>query len=142
ELLEGEELRCLIAERRPVDLEDKLSVMMQVCDGLHYAHQQGTVHGSIKPENIFLLQSGQVKILDFGVARTGLITGTLRCPSPEQIEGRADHRSDIFSVGAVCYEFLSLRPPFVGDDPIHLLEQLRTEVPPSLTELDQTIPRD
>src|SRR5262249_41931021 len=93
---------------------------------------------------------GPAKILDFGIAqmaateggltRTGLIMGTLRYISPEQVRGRADHRSDIYSVGAVFYELLTYRPPFLGDDPIHLLEQLRTEKPPSLTELDPTVP--
>src|SRR5262252_8542268 len=122
ELLDGEELRRLIAQRRPLTLEDKLSVMLQVCDGLHYAHQRGIVHRDIKPANIFLLRNGQVKILDFGIAqvattdagltRTGLIMGTLRYISPEQVRGQASSRSDIFSVGAVFYEFLSLRAPF------------------------------
>src|SRR5215470_5701290 len=88
ELLDGDELRHLIARRTPLPLEDKLSVMAQVCDGLHYAHQKGIVHRDIKPGNIMRLGSGQVKILDFGIAqienlhetltRTGLIMGTLR----------------------------------------------------------------
>ena len=138
EFLEGEELQArLIAQRRPLALEDKLSLMVQVCDGLHYAHQNGIVHRDIKPGNIFVLRDGQVKILDFGIARianadagltrTGLIMGTLRYMSPEQARGRADHRSDIFSVGAVFYELLGSRPPFTGDDPMEILEQLRTE---------------
>src|SRR5712692_1572193 len=149
ELLEGQELRRLITPGTSLTLEDKLSVMVQACGGLHYAHQKGIVHRDIKPGNIFLLRNGQVKILDFGIAhmattegltRTGLIMGTLRYISPEQVRGRADHRSDIFSIGAVFYEVLSFRPPFTGEDPMHLLEQLRTEEPPALTELDPTIP--
>ncbi len=126
ELLDGVELRRLIADRAPLALEEKLSIMSQVCDGLFYAHQRGIVHRDIKPGNIMRLRSGQVKILDFGIAqmesvqetltRTGLIMGTLRYMAPEQIRGRADHRTDIFAVGAVCYEFLSLRPPFSGND--------------------------
>jgi serine/threonine protein kinase len=150
EFLEGEELRHLIARRKDFAIEDKLSVMMQVCDGLNYAHQKGIVHRDIKPSNIFLLANGQVKILDFGIAqvanteagltRTGLIIGTLRYISPEQVRGRTDHRSDIFSVGAVFYELLSSRPAFIGDDPLNLLEQLRSEEPPLLHVLDPTIP--
>ncbi len=150
ELLEGEELKRLVAQRKPLPLEDRLAIMVQVCDGLHYAHQRGIVHRDVKPGNIFVLRSGQVKILDFGIAqianteagltRTGLIMGTLRYISPEQVRGRVDHRSDIYSVGAVFYELLSMRPPFTGDDPMHLLEQLRTEEPPPLEQLDPTIP--
>ena len=151
ELLEGEELKRIIVERRVLALEDKLAMMMQVCDGLDYAHKKGVVHRDVKPGNIFLLRNGKVKILDFGIAhiattegltRTGLIMGTLRYISPEQVRGRADRRSDIFSVGAVFYEVLSFRPPFTGADPMHLLEQLRTEEPPSLTELDPNIPAE
>jgi hypothetical protein len=150
ELLEGEELRHLIAQRRTPPLEDKLSIMVQVCGGLHYAHHKGIVHRDIKPANIFLQRNGQVKILDFGIAqmanteggltRTGLIMGTLRYISPEQVRGRADHRSDIYSAGAVFYELLSMRPPFAGDDPMELLEKLRTEAPPPLEQLDPSIP--
>ena len=150
EFLEGEELRRLITDRTPVTLEDKLAVMLQICDGLHYAHQKGVVHRDIKPGNIFLLRDGQAKILDFGIAqiatteagltRTGLIMGTLRYISPEQVRGRADHRSDIFSIGAVFYEFLSFRPAFTGEDPMQILEQLRADDPPPLSGLDPTIP--
>ena len=150
ELLDGEELRRLIAQSKPLALEDKLSVIAQICDGLHYAHQKGIVHRDVKPGNIFLLRNGQVKILDFGIAqiatidrgltRTGLIMGTLRYIAPEQVRGRANARSDIYSVGAVCYELLGLRPPFAGDDPIHLLEQLRTEEPTPLHGLDPSLP--
>src|SRR6185369_5392238 len=121
ELLEGEELKHLIAQRKVLALQDKLSIMVQVCDGLHYAHQNGIVHRDIKPGNIFLLPGGQVKILDFGIAkmanaeggltRAGLIMGSVRYMSPEQVSGRVDHRSDIFSLGAVLFEFLSMRPP-------------------------------
>jgi hypothetical protein len=152
ELLEGDELRKLIAQRTALTLQDKLSIMMQVCDGLHYAHERGIVHRDVKPGNIMLLRNGQVKVLDFGIAqiaateggltRTGLIMGTLRYIAPEQVRGRADHRADIFSVGAVTYELIGLRPPFTGDDPMQILEQLRTEDPPLLTEVDPTIPAE
>src|SRR6266852_1421752 len=152
EFLEGEELRRVITQRKPLPIEDKLAVMLQVCDGLHYAHQKGIVHRDIKPGNIFLLRNGQAKILDFGIAQitttkggltgSGPIMGTLRYISPEQVRGRADHRSDMFSVGAVFYEFLSFRPAFTGKDAMSLLEQVRTEDPPSLSRLDPTIPTE
>jgi eukaryotic-like serine/threonine-protein kinase len=139
ELLQGQELRQVIAQRQALSLEGNFAVMIQVCDGLHYAHQKGIVHRDIKPGNIILLKNGLAKVLDFGIAhvasaegaltRTGLIMGTLRYISPEQARGRVDHRSDMFSLGAVFYEFLTYRPAFPGDDPIQILEQLRSGAP-------------
>ena len=152
ELLDGEELGRVIARQAQLSLKDKLDIVKQICDGLHYAHQKGVVHRDIKPANILVLPTGQVKILDFGIAqiagaathrdltRTGLFMGTLRYMAPEQVRGQADRRSDIFSVAAVSYELLSGRPPFGGDDPLQILEQLRTTTPPRLTALDPSLP--
>ena len=137
ELLEGEDLRHLIAQRRDLALEDKLSIMGQVCEGLSYAHHQGIVHRDIKPANIFLLRTGRVKILDFGVAqiatadsgltRTGLIMGTLRYIAPEQVQGRLT-TGPTSSRSARSLRASSLRPPFSGEDVLQLLEQLRTRI--------------
>jgi hypothetical protein len=151
ELLEGEELKQVIGERRPVPLAQKLQWMRELCDGLHYAHQKGIIHRDVKPGNIFLTRDGQVKILDFGIARiaagtdpgltqTGLIMGTLRYMAPEQARGRVDHRADIFSVGAVLYELLGYRPAFDAENPIEILEKIRSENPPPLTEIDPDLP--
>jgi serine/threonine protein kinase len=153
ELLEGEELRQLIARQTPLTLDQKLAIVRQICDGLYHAHQKGVVHRDIKPANIFLLPSGQVKILDFGIAqivaaatthgdltRAGMMMGTPRYMAPEQVRGKADHRSDIFSVGAVAYELLSGRPPFTGEHPMEILEQLRTVTPPPLSMIDPGLP--
>ena len=154
ELLEGEELRRVIDRQAQLTLKDKLDIVRQICDGLHYAHQKGVVHRDIKPANILVQPTGQVKILDFGIAqiagaatqrdltRTGMFLGTLRYMAPEQVRGQADRRSDIFSVAAVSYELLSGRPPFPGDDPLQILEQLRTATPPRLTELDPSLPSE
>jgi hypothetical protein len=152
ELLEGEELRRLIADRRRLALEDKLALMIQVCDGLYYAHQRGVIHRDIKPGNVIVLPDGAAKIVDFGLAlvatlgagltKSGLVMGTFRYISPEQARGRPDHRSDMYSLGSVFYEFLSYRPALTGQDPMHLLEQLRTEDPPTLSELDVGVPAD
>ena len=142
ELLEGEELRQLIASRKNIGLGEKLSLMVQVCKGVEYAHSKGVIHRDIKPGNIFVLTDGHVKLLDFGVARfahidtgltrAGLIMVTLRYMSPEQCRGRADHRSDIFSVGAVFYELLTYRQAFTGDDTFGLIEQVQNAEPPPL----------
>jgi hypothetical protein len=152
ELLEGDELRQLIARRAIPHLEDKLPLMIQICEGLEYAHEKGIVHRDVKPGNIFVLRNGQVKILDFGIAqiaaaetgltRAGLIVGTLQYMAPERARGQGGHTSDIFSVGAVFYEFLTNRAPFAGDDPIEILEKLRTENPPRLREVDPNAPAE
>ena len=150
ELLDGEELRNIIAQGKALPLEDKLSIIEQMCTGLHYAHQKGIIHRDIKPGNIMVLRDGQVKVLDFGIAqiqtntvgltRTGLIMGTLKYIAPEQVHGIASHRSDIFSVGSVSYELLSSRPAFAGGDPMQILEQLQKADPPRIDVVDSTIP--
>jgi serine/threonine protein kinase len=152
ELLEGDELRQLIARRALAHLEDKLAIMIQICEGLEYAHEKGVVHRDVKPGNIFVLRNGQVKILDFGIAqiaaaergltRAGLIVGTLQYMAPERARGQGGHASDIFSVGAVFYEFLTNRAPFAGDDPIEILEKLRTENPPRLRSVEPNAPAE
>ena len=126
--------------------------MIQICEGLEYAHEKGVVHRDVKPGNIFVLRNGQVKILDFGIAqiaaaetgltRAGLIVGTLQYMAPERARGQGGHASDIFSVGAVFYELLANRAPFSGEDPIEILDKLRTENPPRLSEVDPSLPAE
>ena len=150
ELLEGNELRQLIAKRAIAHLEDKFPLMVQICDGLEFAHDKGIVHRDVKPANIFVLRNGQVKILDFGIAhiaaaqtgltRAGLIVGTLQYMAPERARGQGSHHSDIFSVGAVFYELLTNQAPFTGDDPIEILEKLRSQDPPPLTTVEPSLP--
>ena len=152
EFLEGEELRQLIAQRRPLGLEQKISLMLQACDGLGYAHARGIIHRDIKPGNIFVLANGRVKLLDFGIARlatgdpdltrTGFVMGTVRYMSPEQSRGRVDKRSDIFSLGAVFYELLAYQAAFAGEDPMDIMEAVRTREPAPLTSVDAGFPAD
>ncbi|HEY3064814.1 MAG TPA: protein kinase [Methylomirabilota bacterium] len=152
EFLEGEELRQVIGQRRNLGLENKLSLMLQACDGLGYAHARGIIHRDIKPGNIFVLSTGRVKLLDFGIARlatgdpdltrTGFVMGTLRYMSPEQSRGRVDKRSDIFSLGAVFYELLTYKPAFPGDDPMEIMEAVRLLEPAPLTSVDPSLPAD
>jgi eukaryotic-like serine/threonine-protein kinase len=124
ELLEGTDLKDVISRRALPRLEDKLAVIEQICDGLAYAHTKGVVHRDLKPANIHLLPSGTVKVMDFGLARldksdmtkTGTVMGTPNYMSPEQVRGeRVDRRSDVFSVGAVMYEFLAGHKPFESE---------------------------
>ncbi len=149
ELLEGQPLSRIIDQVSPPPLRRKLGLMIQVCEGLAFAHQRGVVHRDIKPANVFVLENGQVKILDFGIARvggsdltrTGLLMGTPNYMSPEQARGRrTDARSDIFSVGAVFYELLSSRKPFAADDYFETMEKVRSEDPLPLQTLVATLP--
>ena len=122
ELLEGSDLRELLAEGKVASLEDKLAIMEQILDGLAFAHAKGVVHRDLKPGNVHVLPNGQVKIMDFGLARraqdgaaTGVIMGTPYYMAPEQVRGeRATARSDIFSLGAMFYEMLGGKRPFPG----------------------------
>ena len=122
ELLEGNDLRELLAEGKVASLEDKLAIMEQILDGLAFAHAKGVVHRDLKPGNVHVLPNGQVKIMDFGLARraqdgaaTGVVMGTPYYMAPEQVRGeRATARSDIFSLGAMFYEMLGGKRPFPG----------------------------
>jgi predicted Ser/Thr protein kinase len=152
EYLEGEELRQVISQRRDLALESKLALMVQICEGLAYAHQNGIVHRDIKPSNVFISRDGVAKVLDFGVARiasakedltrTGLLMGTLRYMSPEQSQGRVDERSDMFSAAAVFYELIAYHPPLALDNPMDMLEELRSAASPSRFRPDTAIPED
>src|SRR5262245_6871509 len=123
EYVRGETVAELIKRHRVLPMSEKLTILEDVCAGLHYAHSVGIVHRDIKPANVMRLETGLVKVLDFGVARTGGgpvtrvgdVVGTLNYMSPEQLLGEpVDHRSDIYSVGALAYELLTLRMAFPG----------------------------
>jgi len=142
ELLEGVDLGTEAATRR-FPVPEAVSIVERVADALSFAHDRGVVHRDIKPPNIMLVGGGRVKIMDFGIARmrssdlktqTGLMMGTPRYMSPEQVAGRpVDQRSDIFSLGTVLYELLTGTKLFAGDDATEMMynvSQLRP-VPPS-----------
>ncbi len=121
---EGETLKQRL-ESGPIEADDIVQVGIQIADGLIRAHEAGIVHRDIKPANIILTKRGEVKILDFGIARLGATTrltkthhtpGTASYMSPEQVRGEeTDHRSDLFSVGVVLYELVTRKRPFVAD---------------------------
>jgi serine/threonine protein kinase len=119
--------------------------MARMCEGLAFAHSRGIVHRDIKPANLFVTSEGQLKILDFGVARiasskltrSGLIVGTPDYMSPEQVMGRVvDQRSDIFSAGVVCYQLLSGRKPFAAKRLPEVLNNVMAVTPTALTEAE------
>ena len=146
---EGETLKDRIA-RGPVDLETAIRIAIEMCDGLSRAHESGIVHRDIKPGNTMITTRGQVKILDFGLAklsgetaltRTGTTVGTALYMSPEQAAGKAiDQRSDVWSMGIVLYEMLTGRRPFKGANSSAVIYSILHEEPKPITEIDKSLP--
>jgi eukaryotic-like serine/threonine-protein kinase len=143
EFLTGTDLEQIIKNKIDLLLPKKLDILIQTSIGLGYAHQNGIVHRDIKPANIRLLDNGDVKIMDFGIAkisashftRTGMIMGTPHYMAPEQIRGeKVDRRADIFSLGVVLYELLTFRKPFPGDNPTTVLFKIIHSEPEPLTD--------
>ena len=141
ELLEGSDLKDLISSHGLTDLDQKLDIMEQICEGLAFAHSMEVVHRDLKPGNVHVHHGGQVKIMDFGLARlgasemtrTGMVMGTPHYMSPEQVRGeKADARSDVFALGAMFYELLAGRKAFDGDSMHTVLFQVLQEEPEPL----------
>ncbi|HVR71389.1 MAG TPA: protein kinase [Vicinamibacteria bacterium] len=149
ELLEGIDLKEAIRARTLATLDDQLAVMEQICDGLAFAHAKGVVHRDIKPANLHIQPDGNVKIMDFGLARlgesemtaTGMILGTPHYMSPEQVRGeKADARSDVFSLGAVFYELLAYHKAFDADSMHSILFQVLEHQPAPLRRFSPDLP--
>jgi serine/threonine protein kinase/TolB-like protein/Tfp pilus assembly protein PilF len=125
EYVKGENLKSYIKRKRTLSEDKALSIAKQVCEGLMEAHRLGVVHRDLKPQNIMVDEKGDVKIMDFGIARsveapgvtqTGVMIGTPDYISPEQAEGEvADQRSDIYALGVILYEMVTGSVPFKGD---------------------------
>jgi serine/threonine protein kinase/tetratricopeptide (TPR) repeat protein len=161
ELLEGESLRRKLDES-PISRKQAVDYALQVAAGLSAAHERGIIHRDLKPENLFVTQDGRVKILDFGLAKRlaavvpgeetsaptvsghtepGTVMGTVGYKSPEQVRGLSvDHRSDIFSFGAILYELLSGRRAFKRGTPADTMSAILKEEPPELAESGQNVP--
>ena len=143
EFLEGASIQKVIADRSDIPILKKVQIVIDTCKGLDYAHQHGIVHRDVKPGNIVVLNNGQVKIVDFGIARvgvssmtrTGVVLGTVMYMSPEQVQGQTvDARSDVFSLGVVLYELLTYQTPFPGDDVPSILYKILNEPPEAITK--------
>ena len=150
ELLEGADLRDAIERRLLPSLEEKVRVMEQICSALAFAHSKGVVHRDLKPANVHIQPNGQVKIVDFGLARMstsnmtqeGIVLGTPNYMSPEQALGdKVDARSDIFSAGAVFYELLTNHKPFDADSTPGVLFQVVHKEPPAIRQWSPEVPR-
>ena len=150
ELLEGDELRAILSTGHPLPAVQVLDVASQVAEGLAYAHERHIVHRDIKPANVMVVRDGLVKITDFGIARmrtndvktmTGMILGSPKYMSPEQVAGkRADHRSDLFSLGVVLHEMLTGQPPFQADTVHGLMYQTLNSTPAAPSSRNPELP--
>jgi len=150
-LYEGLTLREKIAER-PLKLEDAIEITSQVARGLARAHESGIIHRDVKPANIFITNGGEVRILDFGLAKlhgqtkltlTGTTLGTVSYMAPEQARGEeADHRADIWSLGVLMYEMLTGQQPFKGEHEQAIIYSILNEDPEPITAVRTGIPLD
>jgi eukaryotic-like serine/threonine-protein kinase len=150
EYVEGRTLREVLQIEGGVMPSRALEIVAGVCSALQYSHAAGIIHRDIKPANVMLTPSGQIKVMDFGIARamasasstmtqTAAVIGTAQYLSPEQARGEVvDARSDIYSTGCLLYELLTGRPPFIGDSPVSVAYQhVREDAdPPSVLEPD------
>ncbi|WBB57880.1 Stk1 family PASTA domain-containing Ser/Thr kinase [Streptomyces sp. WMMC500] len=146
EYVDGSTLRELLHSGRKLLPERTLEMCTGILQALEYSHRSGIVHRDIKPANVMLTRTGQVKVMDFGIARamgdsgmtmtqTAAVIGTAQYLSPEQAKGeQVDARSDLYSTGCLLYELLTGRPPFVGDSPVAVAYQhVREEAQPPST---------
>jgi eukaryotic-like serine/threonine-protein kinase len=140
EFIEGRTLAEFLGSGKTLTPDHATQVAGEVCNALTVAHTQGVIHRDIKPGNIMVTRDGSVKVMDFGIARlvsgpetapqTSVVMGTATYISPEQAKGQAvDARSDIYSLGAVLYEMLAGRPPFVGESSVAVAYKQVNEVP-------------
>ncbi|RKE20326.1 Stk1 family PASTA domain-containing Ser/Thr kinase [Streptomyces sp. TLI_171] len=143
EYVEGSTLRELLHTGRRLLPERALEMTIGILQALEYSHRAGIVHRDIKPANVMLTRQGNVKVMDFGIARamgdagmtmtqTSAVIGTAQYLSPEQAKGETvDARSDLYSTGCLLYELLTVRPPFIGDSPVAVAYQhVREEAAP------------
>jgi len=152
EYVNGRTLKEVLAVEGPLPPRRALEIVAEICSALEFSHRHGIIHRDIKPGNVMLTQTGQIKVMDFGIARalassgstmtqTSAVIGTAQYLSPEQARGEAvDARSDVYATGCVLYELLCGQPPFVGDSPVsvayqHVREDAR---PPSLLNREVT----
>jgi eukaryotic-like serine/threonine-protein kinase len=151
EYVDGSTLRELLHSGRKLLPERALEMTAGILQALEYSHRNGIVHRDIKPANVMLTRTGQVKVMDFGIARamadsgmtmtqTAAVIGTAQYLSPEQAKGeQVDARSDLYSTGCLLYELLTVRPPFIGDSPVAVAYQHVREEPQPPSAFDPEV---
>jgi serine/threonine protein kinase len=152
EWLEGEDLATRL-RRGPLGVEESQRLVTRAAEALGVAHSRGIVHRDIKPSNLFLTADGDIKVIDFGIARTatvaldmtrtGMILGTPGYLAPEQARRGAralDARADVFALGCVLFECLTGQPAFSGDNPLAILSRVLLEEVPAVSTLRADVP--
>jgi serine/threonine-protein kinase len=154
EFVNGRTLKEVLAAEGRLMPRRALEITADICAALEFSHRHGIIHRDIKPGNVMLTQTGQVKVMDFGIARalasgattmtqTSAVIGTAQYLSPEQARGEAvDARSDVYATGCVLYELLTGHPPFVGDNPVSVAYQHVREDPLPPSESNRDVPPD
>ena len=155
EFVQGRTLASILKEKLRLTARQACDVAVDVASALGFAHENGVVHRDIKPGNILIGSTGQIKVADFGIARalgsavedgltqTGSVMGTATYLSPEQAQGsQPDPRSDIYSLGVMMYEMVAGRAPFIGDNAVGVAYQQVHGVPPALSEFVSDTPRE
>jgi len=149
QFLEGQDLEHRMRSPEGISLARKVEIGLAVAAGLAHAHASGIVHRDVKPANVFITDEGQVKLLDFGLARlvtseltrSNVMVGTVNYMAPEQLRGeKTDHRVDIFSFGVVLYELLGGKKPFQAESFASTMYKILEETPEPLERLDPELP--
>src|SRR5256885_1834628 len=154
DFVNGRTLKEVLAAEGRLMPRRALEITADICAALEFSHRHGIIHRDIKPGNVMLTQTGQVKVMDFGIARalasgastmtqTSAVIGTAQYLSPEQARGEAvDARSDVYATGCVVYELLCGHPPFVGDNPVSVAYQHVREDPRAPSESNRDVTPD
>ncbi|MER7168513.1 Stk1 family PASTA domain-containing Ser/Thr kinase, partial [Micromonospora sp. NPDC000207] len=151
EFVNGRTLKEVLGAEGRLQPRRALEICADMCAALEFSHRHGIIHRDIKPGNVMLTLTGQVKVMDFGIARalasgattmtqTSAVIGTAQYLSPEQARGEAvDARSDVYAAGCVLFELVCGHPPFVGDSPVSVAYQHVREAPPTPSDINPDV---
>ncbi|MEU4156190.1 Stk1 family PASTA domain-containing Ser/Thr kinase [Actinoplanes sp. NPDC026670] len=154
EFVNGRTLKEVLAQEQRLQPRRALEIIADICAALEFSHRHGIIHRDIKPGNVMITQNGQVKVMDFGIARalasgattmtqTSAVIGTAQYLSPEQARGESvDARSDVYAAGCVLFELVIGQPPFVGDSPVSVAYQHVREEPRVPSSIVRDVPPD